>query len=349
MSYNNTYGIQAVNETVHHKHMWDLYKNDGYLDKVKTCRKLVKDAKDEYGDIDEVNGFCSNVSRDTSAIILDYLASGKYGWFDITHPRNDPFPSNYELGYLNQHWVQKALGVPVNHSWAAEPVAAVFSRTGDHTRGGIIEDLADLLDRGVKVHLMYGDRDYACNWIGGEAASLAIPYKHQEEFGKAGYAPLTVSDGPPFVSYGLTRQHGNFSFTRVYQAGHMVPSYQPEASYQIFSRSLFNKDIATGKVDLTRTGGWASQEEDEIFRTNGPLDTWWKKNDILSPPEPECYVLDPGTCTEEEYKAVGNGTAIVKDWIVVGRKDQSNQPEVSRAEGTQILKDQVFLGAAEEL
>ena len=34
---------------------------------------------------------------------------------------------------------------------------------GDLIRGGFKEDLANLLDQGVKVALINGDRDYRCN------------------------------------------------------------------------------------------------------------------------------------------------------------------------------------------
>lgn len=66
---------------------------------------------------------------------------------------------------------------------------------------------------------MYGDADYICNWFGGEAVSLALNYTQAEKFRKAGYAPLLV-DG---VEYGSVREYGNFSFARIYEAGHEVP------------------------------------------------------------------------------------------------------------------------------
>jgi len=38
-----------------------------------------------------------------------------------------------------------------------------FTATGDFIRDGNLEAIANLLNRGVKVALMYGDRDYQCN------------------------------------------------------------------------------------------------------------------------------------------------------------------------------------------
>ena len=41
-------------------------------------------------------------------------------------------------------------------------------------------------------------------------------------------------------------------------------------------------------------------------------------------PEPQCYILGPGTCRPEVYALVLNDTALVKDYIVVGRVDGSS-------------------------
>jgi hypothetical protein len=38
-----------------------------------------------------------------------------------------------------------------------------FANSGDFVRGKNLAILGQLLDRGVKVALMYGDRDYQCN------------------------------------------------------------------------------------------------------------------------------------------------------------------------------------------
>ena len=117
---------------------------------------------------------------------------------------------------------------------------------------------------------------------------------------------------------GQVRQYGNYSFSRVYQAGHMVPSYQPETSYKIFMRAMFNKDIATGTLDLT-----------DSLKTKGPLSTWHIKNEVFPAPEPECYILAHDTCTEEEYELVKNNTAIIKDYILVGRVDEKAEKDAA--------------------
>ncbi len=167
---------------------------------------------------------------------------------------------------------------------------------------------------------MYGDRDFACNWIGGEAVSLAIPYSNQEQFNAAGYAGIRTNES--YVG-GQVRQHGNLSFSRVYQAGHEVPSYQPETAYRIFMRALFNRDIATGEVN-TVSG--------DPYQTYGPASSWQFKNQ--DPPEFQqfCYVLDPtALCTEDQIMAVENGTAQIVNYIVVDSNSTELFPAVAAA------------------
>ncbi|KUI71605.1 hypothetical protein VM1G_06988 [Cytospora mali] len=357
-AWNNTYGLSAINETTKHKQLYELHRPGGILEQIGECERLsraLEDAGDSAPDAGYVEEYCSNLTDTTmKELIRPYMESGGYGWFDVTHPTADPFPPNYHVGWLGQQWVQRALGVPVNFTWVSPPVATAFEKHGDMPRGGYLEGLADLLDSGVKVHLVYGDRDYACNWIGGEAASLAIPHRYREEFAGAGYTPLTVSppDRAPFVPHGLTRQHGNLSFTRVYQAGHMVPSYQPEASLRIFERSLFNKDIATGTVDLTATGGW--REDVDVFKTEGTSDAWWRRSEVLPAPERRCYILMLSTCSEEEHQALKNGTAIVKDYFVVGIEGAGKGATDASADGRHggvygADRGQVIFGDSEEL
>ena len=95
------------------------------------------------------------------------------------------FPPKYAAGYLNTKEVQFDLGVPLNFSGLSTAVATgmfccspmhnsslfpliwetilAFTQTGDFVIGKNLEILGKLLDKGVKVALVYGDSDYQCN------------------------------------------------------------------------------------------------------------------------------------------------------------------------------------------
>jgi hypothetical protein len=109
-----------------------------------------------------------------------------------------------------------------------------FDRTGDFMLGNGLKKLGGLLDRGIKVALVYGDRDYQCNWLGGEAISLAIESKLSSGFKKAGYA--NIETNAEYVG-GFVRQYGNLSFARVFDAAHEGESPLFPASLDIYMSS----------------------------------------------------------------------------------------------------------------
>ena len=94
--------------------------------------------------------------------------------------------------------------------------------------------------------------------------SLAVNHTQKEKFIAAGYTPFMV-DG---IQYGETREAGNFSFTRIYEAGHEIPFYQPQAALAFFNRSIYDFNIADGTVKITddyETSGSADTTHTESF------------------------------------------------------------------------------------
>jgi carboxypeptidase D len=165
---------------------------------------------------------------------------------------------------VSKDYVMDAIGVDINYTSSNNEVYYAFQQTGDFVWPNFIEDLEKILALPVRVSLIYGDADYICNWFGGQAISLATNYSGAENFRAAGYTPLLV-DG---VEYGETREYGNFSFTRVYEAGHEVPYYQPIAALQLFNRTVFGCDIAKGETKIWpeyKTNGTATATHTESY------------------------------------------------------------------------------------
>ena len=203
-----TYGIRAFNQSHYH---WAVeYFHTHCRQEIIKCQTIAAEKDpNEIGDNDLVNRVCTAAEECGHKLIGDYgedvsnyryrpdmfhlqsdFLQGQHSWFDIAHPALDPFPPPHIYGFLNQQWVQGALGVPINFTAAALNVALNFRSTGDPACGGLLEDIEFVLDRGVKVALVYGDRDFACSWIGGERVSLAIPYASKANFEAAGYEPI---------------------------------------------------------------------------------------------------------------------------------------------------------------
>jgi len=86
--------------------------------------------------------------------------------------------------------------------------------------------IPDLLHAGIRVLIYAGDQDFVCNWLGNRAWTLAMDWPGKAAFNKATAIDWTAAGKPA----GRLWSASNFSFLRVYGAGHMVPLDQPEAS-----------------------------------------------------------------------------------------------------------------------
>lgn len=321
MAFNNTYNLQTISESDFTASLQAFDQSNGCRERVQNCRSMAAQMdSDNDGDSAQVNAVCQDANDFCiNNVESPYLQSSGRSFYDIAAPSASPFPPEFYVGFLNQAWVQQALGVPVNFTESINSVYEAFQSTGDYSRGGFLEDIGYVLDRGVKVALVYGDRDYACSWLGGEAASLAIPYSNSDQFKSAGYTKIQTNSS--YVG-GMVRQYGNLSFSRVFQAGHEVPAYQPETAYQIFQRAMFGKDIATGNTALTNT-----------YATQGKSSTFDIKNEAPPMPQPTCYVLSlASTCTNEQANSVLNGQGEVKNYILMDKNTQDIFDGLSQAD-----------------
>ncbi|AEO67394.1 uncharacterized protein THITE_2144774 [Thermothielavioides terrestris NRRL 8126] len=307
MAYNNTYGLQVINETEYAAAMSSFPECSS---RVENCRSLA-DALDPagVGNVDQVNQACLDAYNYCFATMWGGVQNHGRDVYDIAMTMPNSFPPKYLAGYLNSREVQLELGVPLNVTGLANGVNQAFTATGDFVLGKGIDKLGSLLDQGVKVALVYGDRDYQCNWYGGEQVSLGIQSQLSAGFHAAGYARIQTNRS--YVG-GFVRQYGNLSFSRVFEAGHAVPWFQPETTYQIFRRVLFNTDVATGTVSTTGSHG-------RVYSSQGPSSVADVTNAVPTQPAAECYLWDViETCTAAQAEMLRNGTAVLKDYIMIG-------------------------------
>lgn len=88
----------------------------------------------------------------------------------------------------------------------------------------------------LEVLVYSGDKDWICNWRGGEAWTAATKWKHSHEFNEAKYSKW-MNEGE---AAGEMRQYGNLHFLRVYEAGHMVPMNQPKNALNMIDHFIKN-------------------------------------------------------------------------------------------------------------
>lgn len=318
-AYSNTYDIQAISQVQQLNALSAWSGADGCQQLTITCREqqVALDPEDE-GNVGSVNDVCSSAQRYCQDHVLGaYYSSGR-SVYDISQNYLDPFPDSLYLEYLNQADVQQAIGARVNYSQIAPVVYDSFLSTGDYARDGILKDLAGLLNKGVRVALMYGDRDYICNWVGGEAASFAIAQAAGQAYApwfSAGYAPIVTNDS--YIG-GVVREYGNLSFARVYDAGHLVPAYQPETAFTIFSRVIEGTGISLG-LPIDR-GNFVSSGDANATHTNSAPDA----------ADPTCnYRAMNSTCNTDQKNMIANRAGVLINGVLYSDSASWQTPEGS--------------------
>ncbi|EGE09546.1 carboxypeptidase [Trichophyton equinum CBS 127.97] len=93
--------------------------------------------------------------------------------------------------------------------------------------------------RKIPVLIYAGDADFICNWLGNQAWTDALEWPGHKKFAEAKLEDLKIVDNKnKGKKIGQVKSSGNFTFMRIFGAGHMVPLNQPEASLEFLNRWL---------------------------------------------------------------------------------------------------------------
>ncbi|MCJ1465486.1 hypothetical protein MMC07_004104 [Pseudocyphellaria aurata] len=317
---NNTYGVQALSLVDQQAAASSYLSQDGCQQLIQSCRTAVASMDPENeGDMASVNQQCQTAQVScNNNLIGPYEKSGR-NVYDITQKTPDPFPPSTYLEYLNLADVQAAIGAAVNYTETNRAVVDAFAQTGDYERGDQISQMGSLLSMGVRVALIYGDRDFICNWVGGEAVSFSIAAQspNHSPFYSAGYASIVVNS--TYVG-GAVRQYGNLSFSRIYDAGHLVPAYQAETAFTVFTRIIMGSDISLGKpVDASS------------FSSNGTKNAT-STNTLPPAHKPTCYVRDiENSCSDQQKDLIRKGGGNVINGVLYSASGDWKAPASSVA------------------
>lgn len=325
MAINNTFGLTTINPVRANLALASFYAPGGCRDLIQRCREMVKVIDpDGIGNIVEVNSICSAAYVScTEKVMNSYLDSGR-SFYDIAHLLPETSPSNTYLEYLNSAEFLAAIGSPVNFTQTNHNVVSAFLATGDNERLALTPRIAYLLQSGVRVGFVYGDRDYVCNWFGGEAISLAVAAQASSSytsiFPNSGYAPIIVNSS--YIG-GVVRQFGNLSFSRIYDAGHSVPAYQPETAFQVFARIMKGTSISTGQpIDLS------------TYNTTGPLNAT-RTNAVPEAPTATCFLRNvPETCTDQQKNMLMKGKGVIINGKLFNHIEDYNSASPNRSIST---------------
>ncbi|CAA7262537.1 unnamed protein product [Cyclocybe aegerita] len=179
------------------------------------------------------------ICRDADDFCIDNVFSPAVGDHDANDLRQSgnsttPFPPNFYVTFLNLNSTRQKIGAEVARFRAcANAPFNLFVRTGDDART-LLPPLAALANSGMKILIWAGDADINCNWLGGHASVLAMNWYGKKRLARTPFRNMTINGTPVAAIQNVD----NFAFARVYQAGHEVPAFQPQASFEIFKQVI---------------------------------------------------------------------------------------------------------------
>ncbi|KAK7680316.1 hypothetical protein QCA50_016556 [Cerrena zonata] len=184
-------------------------------------------------------GTASNqICRTADNFCIDELFSPAVGDRDSDDLRQSgssdtPFPPEFFITFLRNTTILNKIGAQPTIRFQECGGGNLFSRTGDDART-LLPQLSALADSKLKILIWAGDADINCNWLGGHASVLAMDWYGNETLHNTPFTNMTIAGKPVAAIQNVD----NFSFARVFQAGHEVPAFQPEAAFEIFTQVI---------------------------------------------------------------------------------------------------------------
>ncbi|KAG5513365.1 hypothetical protein PMAC_001428 [Pneumocystis sp. 'macacae'] len=123
-------------------------------------------------------------------------------------------------------------------------VYTLFHDTGELMES-VVTYIEELLSVGIKVLIFAGDADVICNWYGTHSWVHKLDWEGSSYFNENRYKPWTlarkIGKKPAGTLVGEKKTYNGLTLLRVYNAGHVTPMDQPEASYDMYMRWIHKK------------------------------------------------------------------------------------------------------------
>ncbi|OSC99240.1 alpha/beta-hydrolase [Trametes coccinea BRFM310] len=191
------------------------------------------------GESPESNGICARAD----AFCIENVFTPAVGDRDSLDLRQNgsslnPFPPEFFIDFLQNATIMERIGAKTPFMDVSIAVELQFNSTGDDARS-LLPQLAALANSKLKILVWAGDADINCNWLGVHHSMLAMDWYGNETLHRTPFKNMTIHG----KSVAAIQNVDNFSFARVYEAGHQVPAFQPEASLEIFSQIVRKEQL----------------------------------------------------------------------------------------------------------
>jgi len=222
MVWNNSHGIKVVDEKVY----------EAMKEVVPKCAALIHECNQGSSTI---NSFAcqSAFLLCNTGLTSPYQATG-LNPYDIRKKCEVP-PLCYDFSFiekfLNLESTKQALNVDEKHShhWESCNFGINMKFRTDWMKD-FAPYVGELLEAGLPALIYAGDVDFICNYLGNQAWTLGLDWAHKDDFNAA--------EPHDWKGAGLARTSNGLTFLQVFDAGHMVPSDQPENALDMLKNFL---------------------------------------------------------------------------------------------------------------
>ncbi|KAJ1646960.1 hypothetical protein LPJ64_001634 [Coemansia asiatica] len=155
-------------------------------------------------------------------------------------------PDDY-VEYLRTKEFTDAVGIDnIQYEECSDAVFDQFGSTNDEVSRSAMASVEYILDHDVPVLLYSGDADLICNWYGNLEVARALQWKGRGKFEQASAEKWSwPAKSGNRIGAGQVTSADNLHFLRIYEAGHEVPYYQPQASLYMLAQFLTKQKITS--------------------------------------------------------------------------------------------------------
>ena len=187
------------------------------------------------------NSACSNADNTCYRTVEGPVSNAAdFNVYDVRQPSDAVDPPETYADYLARSDVVAAIGAQSTYTECGDEAYNKFSSTGDSPRS-LIPQLSSVVQSGIQVIVWAGDADWICNWVGNQYAADNVTFAGQEAFRAQSLEPYNVNG----QQGGTFKVQDNFSFLRVFAAGHEVPYYTPELALQVFRQIMSGQALSS--------------------------------------------------------------------------------------------------------
>jgi len=146
--------------------------------------------------------------------------------------------------FFNDAKVQSALGV--SGKWAECSMLVHLFLSQDFGKS-MTARVEDVLKAGKRVLVYSGDKDFICNWRGGERWVANMDWEKKEDFARQEARDWVDQSGKKL---GTFKRVDNLDFVRVFDAGHMVPMDQPSSGLELLKTFVINELVKESPKEI---------------------------------------------------------------------------------------------------